>query len=383
MRFGLWIPPNDVPVDEARPQTIGGRCDNVCPSQPDMRALILKHREAVFKALSPIDLVIVPPSDCGGCSCPACAPWGKTFFALAEEIAAILHRYHPQAWMGISDQNLSRQDDQWLFEHLRTKRPKWLRFVVNGPGSSDLAHMRREIPLDYDVFLYPDTTHLAATAGYLVEDAHTDPLVSRVYQQAHLEATPFARPEALQRAHGKGLGHMQGSFPYSEGSHDDLNKVVWSQLDWDPNANVPALVEEYCRFYYGSECAERLGQVWHSLERALAKRPADNPEIEKTLAAVEDAKREIPPWALHDWRWKMLEVRCAAGSLPPASSAIRPARREGPQNVLGPRTAGTGRPRHGGPIARRRSAPRTGRPAARSGRDVSLFCQRRGGPKGT
>jgi len=60
LQFGLWILPNDIPVDEARPQTQGGRCGNVCPPQPDMRALILKHREAVFKALDPVDMVIMP-----------------------------------------------------------------------------------------------------------------------------------------------------------------------------------------------------------------------------------------------------------------------------------------------------------------------------------
>jgi len=305
MRFGFWIPPNDIPVDEARPQTEGGRCDNVCPSQPDLRALILKHREAVLRALDPVDLVIVPASDCGGCSCAACSPWVRTYISLAEEVAEAVHRLHPDAWMGVSNQNLSPEEDEWLCDDLEQERPAWLRFVVHGPGSSDLAQMRERIPADYDIFMYPDITHLAASDGYLFEDLRTDPLVWRVYQQAHLEATPFARPEAISQSYPQYRAHAQGSFPYSEGTQDDLNKVIWSQLDWDPTADVADIVREYCAFYFGHD----LSALWYRLERAIIVDPGDNAEIAETLTTTEEVRRQLSAWALHGWRWQMLEVR--------------------------------------------------------------------------
>ena len=40
-----------------------------------------------------------------------------------------------------------------------------------------------------------------------------------------------------------------GFITYSEGCNDDVNKIVWSALGWDPAADVLEVLRQYSRYF--------------------------------------------------------------------------------------------------------------------------------------
>ena len=45
--------------------------------------------------------------------------------------------------------------------------------------------------------------------------------------------------------------HTIGFLTYSEGCNDDVNKMVWSGLGWDPAAQPIEMLREYGRYFIG------------------------------------------------------------------------------------------------------------------------------------
>lgn len=321
MDFGIWIPVNDVFVDRAVVPEGGepgrghpglaGRCDNTCPSDPQARQYLLWTREQVFRRF-PVDIVVLPASDCGGCQCSRCQPWVQTYFELARETAAIVRKYSPQAKIALSNQNLPEDEEDWLCGKLSAERPDWVQFVCHGPGSRDLRTMRERLPETYGIVLYPDITHLTSTPGYFFDGFSPDPLLVRVYNAAHLEATHFVRARAIAGVYPEARQYAVGSFPYSEGTHDDLNKVVWTQLEWNPHRPWEEIVQEYCSFYFGAPAASEVASIEGNLELIMTEGVDDNPRATENLTRLQQLRESLPPWALHSWRWEFLEFRVLA-----------------------------------------------------------------------
>ena len=42
-----------------------------------------------------------------------------------------------------------------------------------------------------------------------------------------------------------------GFITYSEGCNDDVNKIVWSGLGWDPETPVAEILWQYSRYFIG------------------------------------------------------------------------------------------------------------------------------------
>ena len=56
---------------------------------------MLKKCEEEFRNSPIYDLVKFHGGDGGGCECDRCDPYGLTFIKTVEEMAAIIHKYHP------------------------------------------------------------------------------------------------------------------------------------------------------------------------------------------------------------------------------------------------------------------------------------------------
>ena len=66
---------------------------------------------------------------------------------------------------------------------------------------------------------------------------------------------PWARPRSPASA-----ASTIGFLSYSEGCHDDVNKMVWSRLGWDPNADVVEILRDYSRYFIGDQCTDAFAQ---------------------------------------------------------------------------------------------------------------------------
>src|SRR5207244_229301 len=63
------------------------------------------------------------------------------------------------------------------------------------------------------------------------------------------------------------LKHTVGFIAYSEGCNDDVNKMVWSGLGWDPDADVLTILRDYSRYFLGPRYTETFAQGLLALER--------------------------------------------------------------------------------------------------------------------
>ena len=51
-----------------------------------------------------------------------------------------------------------------------------------------------------------------------------------------------------------------GFITYSEGCNDDVNKIVWSALGWNPDQDVTEILRQYSRYFIGDAFSESFAQ---------------------------------------------------------------------------------------------------------------------------
>jgi hypothetical protein len=54
--------------------------------------------------------------------------------------------------------------------------------------------------------------------------------------------------------------HTIGFIAYSEGCNDDVNKVVWSALGWNPEADLTQILREYSGYFIGTRYGDAFAQ---------------------------------------------------------------------------------------------------------------------------
>lgn len=299
MRFGVHSFPNNISPELVTPE-ISFKGSYVCPSTREGRRLILDSRRMLFRRLSRIDAVFTSSHDPGGCPCPRCTPWVETFVPLAEEEAQIAREHHPESLFYISNQALSRDENLWLFDYLESESPDWLDGIVWGPQSRPLGELREGLPDRYDIIAFPDITHLIICQYPVIGFDHANALV-------HHRESPTYRPRAMRRIYHETAAESIGSMPYSEGLHDDLNKAVWSGLNWgvEPEESVA----EYVRRYLGEGARDAITGAIFDLETSWKTPVVVNERIPEILRAVEGIGPEVEGGP-DNWRYRMLLLRC-------------------------------------------------------------------------
>ncbi len=299
-KFGIHSYANNISSELVSPQIDKGGGKFVCPSTKRGRRLINDSREMLFRNLNRVDAVFTASHDPGGCPCGNCTPWVETYIPIMREQSEILSEYHPKANFYISNQGLSKSENRWLFEYLKSDTPSWLDGVVWGPQARLLEELRRGLPRRYDVLAFPDITHLIICQYPVRGFDQSNALI-------HYRESPTYRPCTMQRIFRETKRATVGSKPYSEGLHDDLNKAVWSGLHWgqDPEKTV----EEYCRWHFGAEAGKILARAIFKLEENWSRVLDQNPEISRVLEKIRSVRGIVrPEWDLN-WRYLILLFR--------------------------------------------------------------------------
>jgi hypothetical protein len=258
------------------------------------RQAALDKYEALFKECPRFDGVFFPGGDPGDNHPAEVMPF-------LEELTVLLHKYHPGAGMWISLQGFNKEKTDYFFKFLAEKNPDWLTGVANGPSSPALAEERQRLPKKYKLRSYPDLTH-TVRCQYPVKN----------WDQAFAltEGRECTNPQPLYYAgvHNRDAVYTDGFISYSDGVHDDVNKIVWSQMAWDTKQNVRNVVVEYCSFFFGSKLAGEAADGIMALEQNWVGKITGNAIIGKTLAQWKKLEAENPQLALN-WRWQQLVMR--------------------------------------------------------------------------
>jgi len=264
-------------------------------SDPATVEFALKEWGEVFRQLPRIDHVFVPGGDPGHTE-------PKYLMALLEKQAANLRRYHPRAGMWVSPQSFSQA---WLDEFFAILKdePTWLTGIAAGPQIRiSLAELRARVPKRYPIRDYPDITH-SRHCQYPVPDWDVAFALTEGREVINPRPLGHARIFRLARP------HTDGFVTYSEGCNDDVNKIIWSALGWDPEADVGAILREYARYFIGERWEDAFAQGLLALERNWQGPLATNAGVYATLAQFQDLERGATPQELANWRFQMALYR--------------------------------------------------------------------------
>ena len=258
-------------------------------SNPATVDAALKEWGDVFSVLPRIDAVFVPGGDPGHTQ-------PRHLMALLEKETQVLRQHHPKAEMWLSPQGFNQA---WMDEFigiLSTEQPLWLTGVVFGPQvPGTLAQLRKAVPARYPIRHYPDITH-TRQCQYPVPD--WDVAFALTQDRECVNPRPLGEANIFRRIQGPSIGFIS----YSEGCNDDVNKIIWSSLGWNPDADVREVLLEYARYFIGASLAETFADGLLGLERNWTGPLRSNDEVAKTLELFQRVERTASPAQLKSWR---------------------------------------------------------------------------------
>jgi hypothetical protein len=265
-------------------------------ANPGTVAFALKEWGDVFKKLPRIDAVFVPGGDPGHTR-------PKVLMALLEKQTAVLRRHHPRAQMWVSPQSFTKE---WLDEFyaiLDKEQPPWLTGVVFGPQVRvSLPELRKAVPRKYPIRRYPDITH-SLRCQYPVAD--WDLAYALTEAREVINPRPVAQAQIFRAFQDQAVGFIT----YSEGCNDDVNKVVWSSLGWDPDAKVIDVLRQYGRYFIGQRHADDFAQGLLALERNWQGPLLTNESVDTTLGQFQALQKRATPQDLLNWRFQQVLYR--------------------------------------------------------------------------
>jgi len=112
------------------------------------------------------------------------------------------------------------------------------------------------------------------------------------------------RPRAYAKIFRKLQQYAIGFISYSEGCNDDLNKVVWSCLGWDPDMKVEDIVSEYSRYFIGRHFEQSFADGIFGLERNWDGSLKKNDGVYDTLKLFQKMERRARPQDKLNWRFQ-------------------------------------------------------------------------------
>ena len=254
----------------------------------------LEEQEAFYAKCPRLDGVFVPGGDPGENHPAQLIPY-------LNDLSAILKKYHPNAGIWVSLQGFNKEKATYFFDYLKTNSPDWLKGVVYGPSSPPIDLERELLPKKYMHRFYPDITH-TVRCHYPADN----------WDQAYaltLGREPCnPQPSMYTRLFNRDTKFTDGFITYSDGSHDDVNKVLWSQLGWDSGKDPENIVHEYTQFFFGPEVAEEAAQGIFGLEKNWEGPVLENDAIKETLALWKSLEENHPELD-NNWRWQQLVMR--------------------------------------------------------------------------
>lgn len=253
----------------------------------------LRERDDIFRMLKRIDAVFVPGGDPGDLH-------PDILFTWLDKVAKVLNKYHPKAKIWVSPQAF-RPTAEWLnsfYRNVNLRHP-WFGGVVFGPWvKTPLPEIRKIVDTNIPIRRYPDITH-SISCQYPVKDwdlAFAMTLERECYNP---------RPVAEKAIHNALDEFADGSVSYSEGINDDVNKFIWSGLDWDPETSVIETLREYCRLFVYPDASENITQGILALERNWQGPLIANKSVDVTLKQWKSMEKQFPPDIVKNYRFQM------------------------------------------------------------------------------
>ena len=260
----------------------------------------LAIREKLYSQIPRIDAVFPPGGDPGNM-------YSDAFVERCKKISHILKKIHPDAQMHPSAQapHAYRDWGDTLIKEL-SKEPDEIDALIMGPNHAFPMHeLRKKTPSKYPLRFYPDITHnlrCEYPVNFLEDDWHFA-LCNTLSRES---VNP--RPTELRTLHRTFAPYTIGSVSYSEGVHDDVNKMIWSALEWDKDADLREILLDYSRMFLYEADEEKIADTILLLEKSWQGDPVENPCIDFAYNNLCEIKSRYPSLC-ENWRFMLLYFR--------------------------------------------------------------------------
>lgn len=184
--------------------------------------------------------------------------------------------------------------------------------IIMGPNHAfPIDELRRKVPADLPLRFYPDITH-NVRCEYPVHHDRDDwhfALASGLSREC---TNP--RPVEYAQLHKMTSRYVCGSVSYSEGITDDVNKFIWSALDFDPDTTVREALLDYARLFFPGVPEDLIADAVLALEINWVCAPENNPAIDSAYTLYTNILSEYP-FLNGNWRFNQLLFRAECDML--------------------------------------------------------------------
>jgi hypothetical protein len=188
-----------------------------------------------------------------------------------------------------------------VYQYIDEHKPSWLGGLVAGPSSPPIPQTRRRLPKGYRLRDYPDITHT-------VRCQYPVPWWDPAFSLTLGRECPNPRPVFYAYVHNWLSPYTDGFISYSDGIHDDVNKVIWSARGWDPQVDVREVLKDYARVFFRPDLAEPAADGILALERNWEGALSENGAVESTLSHWRTLEAKAPELK-DNWRWQLCLLR--------------------------------------------------------------------------
>ena len=263
-------------------------------SDAQKRQTYLDHMERICKMSPRLDGVFFPGGD------PGDNPPEKVWLLL-KDIGVLLKKYHPSAAVWLSLQGFDAAQSRTVYRTIQEQMPDWLGGLVTGPSSPIVEESRAALPSRYKLRYYPDLTHNVRCDLPI-------PWWSPWFNFTMGRESVNPRPRHYTAAYRFLEPYMDGFISYSDGVHDDVNKIMWTRLAWDRNTTEREAMVDYGNFFFGSALKEEAADGLLALESNWQGPAASNGGISATWQAWRNMEL-LHPELSGNWRWQMYLLR--------------------------------------------------------------------------
>ncbi|MCC6696352.1 MAG: hypothetical protein IT365_12045 [Candidatus Hydrogenedentes bacterium] len=278
LQVWMWLPPSEKTIT------------------PESAPAVLEKCRALFEQCARIDAVFVPGGD------PGDTP-PEILLPLLKDMAGVLRASHPGAGMWLSNEDMSHEWNATLFDSLNREQPDWLTGVVFGTWVKlSLEEMRAKIPAKYPIVQYADITH-SIECQYPVNEWDL------AFAATLGRETINPRPAAMSHIFKAMAPFTTGFNTYSDGVNDDVNKIIWSALGWDPDIPVEEILREYGKYFVGEDLGDEVAKGLLALEQNWQGPLPKNADVDETLTLWQGIEKQAGQAVETNWRLQMALLR--------------------------------------------------------------------------
>lgn len=260
----------------------------------------LTQRDKIYSIMERLDYLFVPGGDPGSMQ-------ADDFFERCKKISKVYKKHHPQGEMHISAQAPHCYKD-WggIFIKELSSEPDSIDTIIMGPNHAYPMHeLREKVPSKYPLRFYPDITH-NLRCEYPVNFQQDDWHFAFCNTLSREAVNP--RPTELRTLNRIFSPYTIGGVSYSEGVHDDVNKAVWSALEWNKDADLREILLDYSRFFMYGVPEDDIADIIFLLEKNWQGDPVENPCIDIAFNSLCNLKERYT-FLSENWRFLLLYFR--------------------------------------------------------------------------